>query len=134
MPQKSFSGRKKQVRAAEKARLIRTLVNNDPMNLPTLWDTVSSLGIIVPIGWKMTQGRCTILMQKDVFLVHELGVLKVPPPEHENASLHSQKHPLKMKGKLNETPFLTEIQQIYGGFDVHLFIYLFIYTFNDIHT
>ena len=31
MPQKSFSGRKKQVRAAEKARLICTLVTNDPM-------------------------------------------------------------------------------------------------------
>ena len=32
------------------------------------------------------------------------------PPEHESAPSHYQKHPLKMKGKLNETPFQTDIQ------------------------
>ena len=33
------------------------------------------------------------------------------PPEHESAPSHYQKHPLKMNGKLNETPFQTDIQQ-----------------------
>ena len=32
------------------------------------------------------------------------------PPEHESAPSRYQKHPLKMKGKLNETPFQTNIQ------------------------
>ena len=41
------------------------------------------------------------------------------PPEHETAPSHCQKHPLKMKGKLYETPFQTDIQQSYGGIDVH---------------
>ena len=42
------------------------------------------------------------------------------PPEHETAPSHCQKHPLKMKGKLHETPFQTDIEQSYGGIDVHL--------------
>ena len=41
------------------------------------------------------------------------------PPEHENAPSHCQKHPFKMKGKLHETPFQTDIQQSYDGIDVH---------------
>ena len=32
------------------------------------------------------------------------------PPEHGSAPSHCQKHPLKMKGKLDETPFQTDIQ------------------------
>ena len=42
------------------------------------------------------------------------------PPEHGSAPSHCQKHLLKMKGKLDETPFQTDIQQSYGGFDVHI--------------
>ena len=42
------------------------------------------------------------------------------PPEHRSAPSHYQKHPLKMKGKLVETPFQTDIQQSCGGFDVHI--------------
>ena len=41
------------------------------------------------------------------------------PPEHASAPPHCQKHPLKMKGKLNETSFETDLQQIQGNFDVH---------------
>ena len=33
------------------------------------------------------------------------------PSEHESAPSQYQKHPLKMKEKLNETPFQTDIQQ-----------------------
>ena len=40
------------------------------------------------------------------------------PPEHESAPSHFQKHPFKMKGKLNESPFKT-ISNKEGGFDVH---------------
>ena len=36
------------------------------------------------------------------------------PPEHGRAPSHRQKHPLKMKRKLDETPFQTDIQQSYG--------------------
>ena len=32
------------------------------------------------------------------------------PPEHGSAPSHCQKHPLKMKGKPNETPFQTDIK------------------------
>ena len=67
---KSFSGRKKHVRTAEKARLIRTFVNDDPMKshrrCGAPWAAWASL---LPFCWKMTQGRCTnctILLQKDV--------------------------------------------------------------------
>ena len=42
------------------------------------------------------------------------------PPEYETAPSHCQKHPLKMKGKFHETPFQTDIQQSYGGIDVHI--------------
>ena len=42
------------------------------------------------------------------------------PPEHQTAPSHCQKHPLKMKGKLHETPLQTDIQQCYGGIDVHI--------------
>ena len=42
------------------------------------------------------------------------------PPEHGSAPFHCQKHPLKMKGKLDETSFQTDTQQSYGGFDVHI--------------
>ena len=44
------------------------------------------------------------------------------PPEHVNASPHYQKHPLKMKGKLNEASFQTDIYQIYDRFEAHRFI------------
>ena len=42
------------------------------------------------------------------------------PPEHGSAPSHYEKHPLKMKGKLDETPFQTDIQQSHGGLDVHI--------------
>ena len=42
------------------------------------------------------------------------------PPEHESAPSHCQKHPLKMKEKLDEMPFQIDIQQNYGCFDVHI--------------
>ena len=42
------------------------------------------------------------------------------PPEHTSAPALYQKHPLKMKEKLNETSFETDIQQIYNCFKVHI--------------
>ena len=42
------------------------------------------------------------------------------PPEHGSAPSHCQKHPLKMKGKLDETQFQTDIQQSYGVFYFHI--------------
>ena len=42
------------------------------------------------------------------------------PPEHTSAPAHYQNHPLKMKEKLNETSFETDIQQIYNGFKNHI--------------
>ena len=42
------------------------------------------------------------------------------PPEHGSAPSHCQKHPLKMKERLDETLFQTDIQQSYGDFDVHI--------------
>ena len=71
IPQKTFSGRKKQVITAEKVRLFRTFVNNDPMKSHRRgrapWAAWASM---LPAGWKMPQGRCTILLQKDVSLDH----------------------------------------------------------------
>ena len=75
---KSFSGRKNHVRTDEKARLIRTFVNNDPMKshrrCGAPWAAWASL---LPSCWKMTQGRCTnctILLQKDVSPVYAATV------------------------------------------------------------
>ena len=75
---KSFSGRKKHVRTAEKVRLIRTFVNNDPKKsyrrCGAPWAAWASLLLSC---WKMTQGRCTnctILLQKDVSPVHAATV------------------------------------------------------------
>ena len=51
---KSFSGRKKHVRTAEKARLIRTFVNNDPMKSHRLCG--APWAAWVPSCWKMMQG------------------------------------------------------------------------------
>ena len=76
---KSFSGRKKHVRTAEKAQLIPTFVNNDPMKshrrCGAPWAAWASW--LLPSFWKMTQGRCTnctILLQKDVSPVHAATV------------------------------------------------------------
>ena len=41
-------------------------------------------------------------------------------PEHGSAPSHCQKHPFKIKGKLDETPFQTDIQQSVVGFDIHI--------------
>ena len=41
-------------------------------------------------------------------------------PEHASAPYQRQKHPLKIKLKLNETQLQTDIQQIHGGFDDHV--------------
>ena len=46
------------------------------------------------------------------------------PPEHASAPPHNQKHPLKMKEKLNETSFETDLQQIQGSFMFILGLYL----------
>ena len=74
-PHKSFLGRKKHVRTADKARLIRTFVNNDSMKSHRRrgapWAAWASS---LPSCWKMTHGRCPILLQKDVSPVHAATV------------------------------------------------------------
>ena len=44
------------------------------------------------------------------------------PPERGSAPSHRQKQSLKieMKEKVDETPFQTDIQQSYGGFDIRI--------------
>ena len=68
----SFSWGKKHVRTAEKTRLIRTFVNNDPMKshrrCGAPW---AAWALLLPSCLEMTQERCTILLQKDVSPVHE---------------------------------------------------------------
>ena len=42
------------------------------------------------------------------------------PLEHGRKPSHGQKHPLEMKGKHDETHIQTDVQQSYGGFDIHI--------------
>ena len=52
----------------------------------------------------------------------ELGVLRVHehPLSMQAHPLIAKSYPFKMKRKCNETPFDTDIQQIYGDFDVNI--------------
>ena len=65
------------------------------------------------------------------------------PPEHTSAPSHCQKHPLKMKGKLSETSFQTDIQPVkrltYVSIDerglvrsIHLFLFSCVHWLNGI--
>ena len=85
MPQKSFSGRKKQVRAAEKARLIRTLVKNDPMKYTDVVGHREQLGHYCSHWLEDDAGEVHHPDAEGCVPVHELGVLKV------------REHPLSMK-------------------------------------